>query len=112
VTAPDFAREVNEAVRWDSRKTLADVWQEYTQIKLSTTTYCSLIAVAQWGARTALQYAAADVEPVRLDPSSAKHYVIVKGGWPECSCGENAAKPHASFLWLTEHIANVYRATR
>jgi len=100
MTENQFIREGNEAVYWDSRKTLADAYQEFGHLAhLDEATYAALVN------------AAADVEPVRLDPSSAKHYVIVKGGWPECSCGMNGAMPHASFLWLTEHIANVYRAT-
>lgn len=58
-TEPTITVAVNEAVGWDDRKTLSDVWQEHARIDhLGDDTYSALIAVAQWGAREALERAA------------------------------------------------------
>jgi len=55
-TESEITRAVNEAVDWDSRKTLSDVWQDHARIeRLDDATYEALIAVAQWGARTVLE---------------------------------------------------------
>jgi len=56
-----FVRQVNEAISWGDRKTLADVWQTEARIpSLDEDVYLALIAVAQWGARTALANAGDD----------------------------------------------------
>lgn len=56
-----FIALINEAVDWGDRKTLADVWQDHAPIAdLSESTYDALIAVAQWGARSAIENIADD----------------------------------------------------
>ena len=89
-----FVREVNEAVDWDSRKTLADVWQSEAALpSLSDGIYLALIAVAQFGARAALENAAADAEP--LHPMTA-----------EPSVRDRAAEVIRLSRWLSPGEAN------
>jgi len=73
-----FIREVNEAVDWDRRKTLADVWQSVARIpSLDEDVYLALITVAQWGARSALENAAADAAPMTEEDVLATHARII-----------------------------------
>jgi hypothetical protein len=61
---PEQWRVVNEAVDWDARKTLADVFQDAggRVVDLSEGTYDGLIAVARWGAIRAVETADEDQE--------------------------------------------------
>jgi hypothetical protein len=47
---------VHDAVSWDDRKSLADVWQQHARLSnLDEDTYSALVAVAQYGARQAAE---------------------------------------------------------
>src|SRR5699024_1366160 len=55
---PEFRRAINEAIGWGDRKEVADVYQEHGgRFTDDPTPYEALLAVAQWGAETALTYA-------------------------------------------------------
>jgi hypothetical protein len=50
---PEATAAVNDAVDWDDRKTLSDLWQDRAPLPdegLSERVYEALIAVAQYGA--------------------------------------------------------------
>lgn len=54
----ELTPEINEAVGYDDRKELADVWQDYAPLPaqgLTEGTYDALMHVAKWGARRALE---------------------------------------------------------
>jgi len=69
---PEFRRAINEAIGWGDRKEVADVYQEHGgRFTDDPTPYEALLAVAQWGAETALTYADHDgllVTPTHQDP--------------------------------------------
>lgn len=53
-----YTRIGNDAVDWDDRKKLADIWQDHTPLPtegLSSEVYSALLAVARWGARQAAE---------------------------------------------------------
>ena len=39
---------------------------------------------------------------VRLDPTTAKHYLLIRRGIPSCACG--VSWPTDRFLGITEHL--------
>lgn len=54
----DLTAEINQAVDYDDRKELAEVWQTYAPLPaqgLTEGTYDALMHVAKWGARRALE---------------------------------------------------------
>lgn len=51
--SPAQWQATNEAVGWDDRKTLADIWQDHARLPeagLSEQVYDALVAVARYGA--------------------------------------------------------------
>lgn len=54
--ADEWWRRINEAVSWDARKELADIYQDAGGILDETTgiPYPALLAVARWGAARVL----------------------------------------------------------
>ena len=54
----EFRQAISDAIGWDDRKTVADVYQERGgRFTDDPTPYEALLAVARWGAETALTYA-------------------------------------------------------
>ena len=56
--ADELTPEINDAVGFDDRKELADLWQDYAPLPvqgLTEGTYDALLHVAKWGARAALE---------------------------------------------------------
>jgi len=54
----ELAPEINDAVGYDNRKELADLWQDFAPLPeqgLTEGTYDALLHVAKWGARRALE---------------------------------------------------------
>lgn len=51
--------DVVDAVGWDNRKALADLWQDHSPLPaagLCDATYEALLAVARWGSRSTYEY--------------------------------------------------------
>ena len=54
----ELTPEINDAVSWDDRKTLSDLWQTFAPLPaegLTERVYDALLHVAKYGAREALE---------------------------------------------------------
>lgn len=55
---PEFRQAINEAIGWDDRKNVAGIYQALGgRVTEGATDYEALLAIALWGAETALTYA-------------------------------------------------------